>query len=163
MCCKPTHSDLWMAHSVHTCCQSRDLHCLGESGHFHIIVTHSDTLKRWTAVSRQPWGDHPLGWVGPLFSQHLFFLLKGPRVSPGFGSMVRYTSRDDFLGSISQNQSEVTEHRAAISSPPCLKRFARVLLSDMMTHGVATDSWADGSWSAPCSLWWVQAVCGCTS
>ena len=56
-----------MAHSVHTCCQSRDVHCLGESGHFHIIVTHSDTLKRWTAVSRRPWGDHPLGRVWPLF------------------------------------------------------------------------------------------------
>lgn len=57
--CKPTYFDLLMAHSVHTCCQSKAAHCFGESGHFHIIVTHSDTLKRWTAASQQPPGGPP--------------------------------------------------------------------------------------------------------
>lgn len=37
----------------------KNVHCFNESGHFHIIVTQSDTLKRWTAVSRQRQEDHP--------------------------------------------------------------------------------------------------------
>lgn len=35
------------------------LSLFGCSGHFHVIVTHSDTFKRWTAVSRQPWRGPP--------------------------------------------------------------------------------------------------------
>lgn len=36
----------------------------------HIIVTHLDTLNRWTAVPQQPQGDHPLGrvWFLGIFS-----------------------------------------------------------------------------------------------
>lgn len=45
----------------------------GHSGHFHVIVTHSDTLKRWTAAPRQPRGDHPLGSL-VTFGQYLFIL-----------------------------------------------------------------------------------------
>lgn len=80
-----------MTYSVHTCCQSRDVHCSGESGHFHIIVTHSDTLKRWTAVSRQPWGGGgPPTWKSLVtFCQHLFILRKSDSVSLRFNWMLQ--------------------------------------------------------------------------
>lgn len=98
----------WMTHSVDTCSQSRDVHCLDECSQFYIIVRHIKEMDSSVPAALRG----PPTWQRVTPGQHLF--IKAVSVSQGFGWMLRNIRRNHFLGPISLNQSDVLKDNAAI-------------------------------------------------
>lgn len=85
------------------------------------------------------------------FGQHVFILLKRLSLTLVWLDAEEYQQKW-FSGLYITESIWGPKRQSGYISPPCLKGFGLVLLSDVVTHSVATDRWADGSLSASYSL-----------
>ena len=114
-------------------CQSRHFHCVGESGHFHVIVLHLDTLGDALQCPSRSKGTTHSAEFGHLWSTSLppprrvSLSLRCCRMS------ANYVSELFLLKSFCN-----PDRQCGCFSQLCLKCFSLVSLSDMVTHSVAT-------------------------
>lgn len=103
-------------------------------------------------IKERGWGDHPLSRL-VTFGQRLFIFLRHLRLAGVWldAAWCQQKVYKQFPKFYYSESIWTPEMQGSYIGPPCFKRFGLVLLSDIVTHGVATDRWADGSLSAPYS------------